>query len=167
MKNKIIYSSMIVGAIWATNALRLETAQAEDAKPTCKKADVVEQVNKGCKFLEDKGEKGFDDVKAIKFCGENYAWIQDEKTLLMHPIKPALKGKSLPQKGPKGGPLLEDVSSMAKEKEEGAWVEYKWPLISDPEKSEPKMSFAKKCKTKEMWIVGAGAWKKEYVDADK
>ncbi len=89
--------------------------------------------------------------------GNNYFWIQDATpTMVMHPIKPELDGKSLSGiTDPNGKALFVEMAQVAGKDGEG-YVEYQW---SKPGATKPvgKASYVK-LQPDWGWIVGAGLY---------
>ena len=96
-------------------------------------------------------------IKDIRYDGSNYFWINDmQPTMVMHPIKESLIGKSLGGiKDPDGTPLFLNMVDIVKQKGEG-FVPYKWPK---PGFEEPvdKVSFVKGF-SEWGWLIGSGVY---------
>nr|WP_320050810.1 methyl-accepting chemotaxis protein [uncultured Desulfuromonas sp.] len=97
-------------------------------------------------------------VRDLRFDeGNNYFWIQDATpTMVMHPIKPELDGKSLSgSTDPSGKALFVEMAKVASANGEG-FVDYQW---SKPGATKPvgKASFVK-LQRDWGWIVGAGLY---------
>ena len=96
-------------------------------------------------------------VKALRYEGNNYFWINDAKpVMIMHPIKPSLDGQNLSGfKDPNGKQLFVEMARVAKEKGAG-FVDYYWPKPGQ-EKPAPKISYVK-MQPDWNWIVGSGIY---------
>ncbi len=96
-------------------------------------------------------------VKALRYDGNNYFWIQDETpSMVMHPMKPALDGKDLRTfKDGNGRAFFLEMAQKVKAKEEG-FVDYVWPLPGE-EAPTDKISYVKAFKPWG-WTVGSGIY---------
>jgi len=96
-------------------------------------------------------------IENLRFEGDIYFWINDtEPNMIMHPIKPALNGKSLSgSKDPDGKYLFNEMVKVAKADGEG-FVDYQWPKPGK-EAPQPKISFVK-LHPSWNWIVGSGMY---------
>ena len=96
-------------------------------------------------------------VKALRYDGNNYFWIQDETpAMVMHPMKPALDGKDLRTfKDGNGKAFFIEMAQKVKAKEEG-FVDYVWPLPGE-EAPTDKISYVKAFKPWG-WTVGSGIY---------
>ena len=96
-------------------------------------------------------------VKALRYDGNNYFWIQDETpAMVMHPMKPALDGKDLRTfKDGNGRAFFLEMAQKVKAKEEG-FVDYVWPLPGE-EAPTDKISYVKAFKPWG-WTVGSGIY---------
>ena len=96
-------------------------------------------------------------IKGLKYDGDNYFWVNDfNPTMIMHPLKSQLDGKSLANsKDPDGTRLFVEMVSVVKKQGEG-FVPYKWPK---PGAQTPvdKISFVKGF-TPWQWIIGSGVY---------
>lgn len=96
-------------------------------------------------------------IKGLKYDGDNYFWVNDfNPTMIMHPLKPQLDGKSLVNsKDPDGTRLFVEMVNVVKKQGEG-FVPYKWPK---PGAQTPvdKISFVKGF-TPWQWIIGSGVY---------
>ncbi|BFT29087.1 methyl-accepting chemotaxis protein [Alteromonas sp. D210916BOD_24] len=96
-------------------------------------------------------------VKALRYDGSNYFWIQDQTpSMVMHPIKPALDGQDLRSfKDGNGKAFFVDMAKAVKSEGDG-FVDYVWPL---PGKEDPtdKISYVKEFKPWG-WTVGSGIY---------
>ena len=96
-------------------------------------------------------------VKALRYDGNNYFWIQDETpAMVMHPMKPALDGKDLRTfKDGNGRAFFLEMAQKVKAKGEG-FVDYVWPLPGE-EAPTDKISYVKAFKPWG-WTVGSGIY---------
>jgi len=96
-------------------------------------------------------------VKALRYDGNNYFWIQDETpAMVMHPMKPALDGKDLRTfKDGNGKAFFIEMAQRVKAKGEG-FVDYVWPLPGE-EAPTDKISYVKAFKPWG-WTVGSGIY---------
>jgi methyl-accepting chemotaxis protein len=96
-------------------------------------------------------------IKGLKYDGDNYFWVNDfNPTMIMHPQKPQLDGKSLANtKDPDGTRLFVKMVGVVKSQGEG-FVPYKWPK---PGAQMPvdKISFVKGFSPWQ-WIIGSGVY---------
>jgi len=96
-------------------------------------------------------------IRALRYDETNYFWINNyQPEMVMHPIKPALEGKSLSNnKDPDGKVLFVDMVNIVKKDGEG-FIPYKWPK---PGKDKPveKIAFVKGF-NQWQWIVGSGVY---------
>ncbi|GAA80515.1 MULTISPECIES: methyl-accepting chemotaxis protein [unclassified Pseudoalteromonas] len=96
-------------------------------------------------------------IRALRYDETNYFWINNyQPEMVMHPIKPALEGKSLiNNKDPDGKALFVDMVNIVKKDGEG-FIPYKWPK---PGKDKPveKIAFVKGF-NQWQWIVGSGVY---------
>lgn len=98
------------------------------------------------------------DIKAIRYDGSNYFWINDmHPNMIMHPIKPALDGKDLSDiKDPSGKKLFVAFVNAVKEGGGSGFVPYLWPK---PGSDDPvaKLSYVKDFKPWG-WVIGSGVY---------
>jgi methyl-accepting chemotaxis protein len=96
-------------------------------------------------------------VTALRYDKSEYFWIHDFDTkMIMHPIKPALDGKSLSAiKDPDGKFLFNEMTDVVKTAGAG-FIEYMWskPGVDQPV---PKVSYVKGFE-QWGWIVGSGIY---------
>ncbi len=116
------------------------------------------QLEKSGKLTQDEAQKqAFSVLSSFRYDGGNYIWINDSTpTMLMHPIKPALNGKTVGHvKDPDGKALFLDIVKKVREENKG-FVPYKW---AKPNKEEPvdKISFVQEFTPWKM-IIGSGAY---------
>ncbi len=158
---------IVLMSVFATlTAYAAENCTATKKVAVCTEKSVKAVVDEACKIIETKGQAGLKLVKKLSFdcCGEpNYVWINDmTPKMVMHPIKSQLDGKDLND--------FEDIDhkkiyvefvKALKKDPQGAWVEYKWPKMGEPDPT-PKAGWVKACTAKgekEAWVVGSGTWK--------
>lgn len=98
-----------------------------------------------------------DAVRALRYDGSNYFWIQDKTpTMVMHPIKPALEGNDLRTfKDGNGKAFFVDMARLVKSQGDG-FVDYVWPLPGETEPTD-KISYVKEFKPWG-WTVGSGIY---------
>jgi len=98
-----------------------------------------------------------DDIKRLRYDETNYFWINDlSPTMVMHPIKPALDGKSLADfKDPNGKLLFVEMAKAVKGQGEGV-VDYLWPKPGF-EKPVSKISYVKGFEPWG-WLIGSGIY---------
>lgn len=96
-------------------------------------------------------------VKNIRYNGKEYFWINsDDLTMIMHPIKPKLDGKSVSElKDANGKYIFREMVAKANSSGEGM-VDYFWPKPGSPE-PEPKVSYIKYFQPWG-WILGSGIY---------
>ncbi len=96
-------------------------------------------------------------VRALRYDGENYYWINDlAPNMIMHPFSKDLEGKNLSNiKDPNGLALFSEMALVAKNKGEGH-IDYVW---SKPGVSQPvdKVSFVKLV-PEWNWVIGSGIY---------
>lgn len=138
-------------------AIALSSIQAH---AECTKEEAKAAVEMACDLISKKGEAALEEIRAYKYCVDNYVWIQDSDVkMVLHPIKPRLNGKDLKDnKDPAGVHLFIEFDKMAKGQAAGGWVDYMWPKPG-AEKATPKVSFVKMCPGDKKWIAGSGVWK--------
>ena len=97
-------------------------------------------------------------VRAARFNGDNYIWINDlTPVMIMHPTNPALEGQNIADlKDPNGVNLFQEMVKVCKEHGEGM-VRYMWDKPGAPGKPLPKISYVK-LDPELGWMFGAGAW---------
>ena len=140
------------------------------AEDNCAKEEVVKAVNEAVAILESEGRRGLEKVGQIRFCGDNYVFVNDLKGKTLMHLKPHLIGKVLiGLKDDKGKRFFADFTEMAKSNKAtkgsiqyyngGGWVAYRWPRPDEEEFSE-KLSYIKGCMMgDENVYVGAGIYK--------
>ena len=139
------------------------------AADTCAREDVIKIVDEAVSVLENEGEAGLEKVGQLRFCGENYAFVNDfSGKTLMH-IKPHLIGKVLiGLKDDTGKRFFADFTKMSKSSQEASngqtvyngsgWVSYRWPKPGE-KKFSPKVSYIRGCLMSDKNVyVGAGIY---------
>jgi len=115
------------------------------------------QQNEGLLNEEQAKEQAIKVLNSLRYDKTNYFWINDfTPTMIMHPIKPSLNGKSVGGvKDPDGTALFINMVKVVREKGQG-FVPYKWPKpgVDDPV---DKISFVKGF-TPWQWIIGTGTY---------
>ena len=136
----------------------------------CSRDDVVDAVEKAVGILEAHGAEGLHEVGNIRFCGDNYVFVNDLKGKTLMHAKKTLIGKVLiGLKDDKGKRFFADFSEVAKSSRQdrngtsffngSGWVEYRWPKPG-AKKFSPKLSFIKGCMMGDDNVyVGAGIYK--------
>ena len=96
-------------------------------------------------------------IKALRYNNKDYLWINDMRpTMVMHPIKPELDGKSLANfKDPQGKKPFLSMVEVCKHKGEGV-VDYLWPMPGH-DQPVPKLSYVKRFAPWN-WVVGTGIY---------
>ncbi len=105
-------------------------------------------------------------VRMARYDGGNYIWINDmTPVMVMHPINPALNGKSLSDfKDPQGVYLFNEMVKVCKADGSGM-VGYMW---TKPGEQEPKLKISYVKLLPELgWILGTGAWLEDIEGAMK
>lgn len=99
-------------------------------------------------------------LRAIRYDGEEYVWINDMNVVIvMHPIKPELEGKDMSgSTDPSGKKLFVAFVDAVKRSGEG-FVDYLWPKPGHSEPV-PKISYVKGF-APWGWVIGSGV----YVDS--
>jgi methyl-accepting chemotaxis protein len=108
----------------------------------------------------DAQAKAVAEIKAIRYQGKEYVWINDMfPRMVAHPIKPELEGKDLSDfKDPNGKKLFVAMTDTVK-RDGAGYVDYFWPKPGSQE-PEPKRSYVAGFKPWG-WVIGSGV----YVDA--
>jgi signal transduction histidine kinase len=139
------------------------------AEAKCSEEHVMKAVEEAVAVLQQKGEAGLTKVGEIRFCDDNYVFVNDfaGKTL-MH-IKPQLIGKVLIElKDDKGKRFFADFTAMAQSSKGSVkgksyyngtgWVTYRWPKPGEKAFS-PKLTYVKGCLMANQNVyVGAGIY---------
>ena len=139
------------------------------ADGSCSKENVVKAVDQAVSILEKEGTAGLEKVGTIRFCGDNYVFVNDlNGKTLMH-IKPHLIGKVLiGLKDDTGKRFFADFTKVAKGSQASkngsnyyngsGWASYRWPKPGE-KKFSPKVSYIKGClMEKQNVYVGAGIY---------
>lgn len=139
------------------------------AEADCSKEQVMKAVDEAVTVLQQKGEAGLQKVGEIRFCDDNYVFVNDfDGKTLMH-IKPQLVGKVLIDlKDDKGKRFFADFTTMAQSTKGSfkgknyyngtGWVTYRWPKPGEKAFS-PKLTYIKAClMDKQNVYVGAGIY---------
>jgi signal transduction histidine kinase len=145
-------------------AIAFSFVVAQGASAKCSKNEAEAQVKWACGLVETKGKDALPEINKMRFCGDNYVWIQstDEGIkMVQHPTKPKLNGQVIKeQKDENGVPLFMEFHKMGTGKKGEGWVDYVWAKPG-AEKATPKTSFVKLCKGNLKWIAGSGVWKSD------
>ncbi len=106
---------------------------------------------------EDAKRKASTLIKALRYDGEDYFWINDmDARMVMHPIKPQLDGKDLSEfKDPGGKRIFSEFAAIAK-RQGGGIVPYLWPKPGS-ENPVKKISYVKAFKPWG-WVIGTGIY---------
>ncbi|MBG78815.1 MAG: hypothetical protein CL570_07315 [Alphaproteobacteria bacterium] len=119
----------------------------------------VQWEKEGIMSPEEAQRKALDAVKALRYDGKNYFWINDtHPKMVMHPFKPQLDGKDLSKvTDPAGTPLFMDMVDVIKQDGKG-FVYYLWPKPGlDQDKPVQKLSFVQGI-PEWGWIIGSGIY---------
>jgi methyl-accepting chemotaxis protein len=105
----------------------------------------------------DAQAKAAAEVRAIRYEGKEYVWINDMSArMIAHPIKPELDGKDLSDfKDPTGKRLFVEFVDVIKRSGAG-YVDYLWPKPGSKE-PEPKRSYVAGF-APWGWVVGSGVY---------
>ena len=105
----------------------------------------------------DAQAKAIAEIKAIRYEGKEYVWINDmQPRMVAHPIKPELDGKDLSDmKDPDGKKLFVEFVDVVKRSGTGH-VDYLWPKPGSKE-PEPKRSYVAGFQPWG-WVVGSGVY---------
>lgn len=98
-----------------------------------------------------------DTISKLRYDTDNYYWINDySPSMVMHPMKPQLVGKSLStSKDPDGTYLFMEMVKIVRQQGEG-FVPYKWPKPGF-DKPVDKISYVKGFEPWQ-WILGSGVY---------
>ena len=139
------------------------------AEGTCTKDSVVSAVDEAVALLEQEGEAGLEKVGKIRFCGDNYLFVNDLKGKTLMHLKPHLIGKVLiGLKDDTGKRFFSDFTKMAKTSQAAGgdekiyngkgWVPYRWPKPGEDAFSS-KLSYIRGCAMGGKSVyVGAGIY---------
>jgi methyl-accepting chemotaxis protein len=117
------------------------------------------------KNLAEKGElkldvaqkEAMETVRAMRYDGEQYFWINDfQPRMLMHPFSKQLEGKDLNNNQDTNGKrLFVEMAKVCREQGKG-FVDYYWAKPGE-EKPAPKLSYVESIPGWD-WIVGSGIY---------
>ena len=114
---------------------------------------------KGTLSEQEAKERALDSIKALRYNGQEYFWINtlsSKPTMIMHPIVPDLDGKDLSDKtDPSGKHLFIDMAALASKEGKG-FVFYSWPKPGSPKPVE-KVSYVQGYKPWG-WMIGSGVY---------
>lgn len=139
------------------------------AETPCNKEAVKAAVDEAVEILEQEGTAGLEKIGAMRFCGNNYVFVNDLKGKTRMHMKTALIGKVLiGLKDDTGKRFFADFTEAAKASKatrngvdyyNGAgWVDYRWPKPGEKTFS-AKTSYIKGCLMgDENVYVGAGIY---------
>lgn len=139
------------------------------AEIPCPKEDVIKTVNEAVSILESEGRAGLEKVGKIRFCDNNYVFVNDFKGKTLMHILPHLVGKVLiALKDDTGKRFFADFTKMAQSSQTNkdgntyyngsGWVSYRWPKPGKKDFS-PKISYIRGCLMDgENVYVGAGIY---------
>jgi methyl-accepting chemotaxis protein len=166
LKWMAVFVTIAVIGMSALSAWRFYTASLEQRLGTTR-AVVQQAIGILDKYhqLESSGQmpraeaqsKAAAEVKAIRYDGDNYIWINDmHPRIVAHPIKPELEGKDVTDfKDPDGKALY--VAIVDEVKKAGAgYVDYRWSKVSNSEPV-PKRSYVAGF-APWGWIAGSGVY---------
>lgn len=97
-------------------------------------------------------------VKQLRYRDVEYFWVNDSHpNMIMHPINPALDGKSLTDyKDPNGLRLFVEFVKVAQADSSGGYVPYLWPKVGS-DTPVPKISYVRLFEQWD-WIIGTGVY---------
>jgi len=112
---------------------------------------------KGKVSRKEAEQSAVDQIKALRYKGNEYFWINDmNHVVIMHPVKASLKGKNMSDlKDINGVYLFREFVEVAKRFGQG-FVNYYWPKPG-AEQPVAKVSFVKLHKSWG-WVVGSGIY---------
>jgi methyl-accepting chemotaxis protein len=145
-KAVLVMALVIVAASFASGAW---------AQGACSKEEVMKQVDQAVAVLEKEGEAGLPKVGEMRFCGDNYLFVNDLNAKTLMHAQPHLIGKVLiGLKDDTGKMFFSDFTSTVKIGEAtkdgktyfggSGWVSYRWPKPGEKAFS-PKVTFVKGC----------------------
>jgi len=142
-----------------------------NAEDTCTEEDIELYVEVATDLLQSDGKKALDDIKDIRFCGNNYIFVIDLNAVSLVHIDKKLTGKNLSKINDDTGKNVFKVlkttaissqtqDSKGKTVYNGTgWVSYRWPKPGQTMFCDKK-TFVRACKMDEYnVIVGAGIYK--------
>jgi len=117
----------------------------------------ADDVAKGKMSEADAKALALDELRALRYGGKEYFWVQDgSPAMLMHPIKAELEGKSLADyRGPDGINLFQNIADVVKAKGQG-FVSYQFGKPGQ-NGTFPKISYVAGYEPWG-WIVGSGIY---------
>ena len=158
--------AIALAAMAAINLLSLYHTMLNDREVTLRyvvdqSASIIDEFAKRAKSgllsEEDAKKQALELVAAQRFDNHNYVFVTDhDGTMVMHPMSPALNGKSAASvKDPTGATPIADLATAARNPD-GGYVSYVWPHPGSKE-NEPKLAFAKRTQN---WglVVAAGVY---------
>jgi len=141
----------------ATLDQRLATTRAVVQQSMALATKYHDQEKAGQLATADAQAKAASEIKAIRYDGKEYVWINDMlPRMVAHPIKPEMDGKDLREfKDPNGKHLF--VAFVETVQRDGAgYVDYLWPK-PDHKEPEPKRSYVAGFKPWG-WVIGSGVY---------
>lgn len=119
-------------------------------------ADLDRRVSEGELTKEEAQQTALTSIKAIRFNGEDYFWVQDlNNTILMHPNS-ALIGKNLTDTADVNGKRFFDSLGQQLRRNGEGYERYHWNRAGS-DKPIPKLSYAK-AYSNWGWAVGTGVY---------
>jgi methyl-accepting chemotaxis protein len=166
---KMRKTSVLVSLLFVVFSIMvfLPPALADDG---CSRDDVTKAVDEAVQILETQGADGLQQVGDMRFCGDNYVFVNNLKGKTLMHAKASLIGKVLiGLKDDQGKRFFADFTEVTKKSQgtnDGAsyyngagWVEYRWPKPGEKTFS-PKLSYIRGCLMGgENVYVGAGIYK--------
>lgn len=106
---------------------------------------------------EDAKRMALDEIRALRYSGDNYFWINDYRpVMVMHPVKTDMDGQDMATYAdPEGKLIFVEFANVAKNAGAGV-VRYSWPKPGS-EAPQPKLSYVKGF-DKWNWVVGTGIY---------
>lgn len=95
-------------------------------------------------------------IRAIRYRGEEYVWINDAGRIVMHPIKPELEGKAIQAVADPNGVSPFVLASEVAHRTGGGMFGYLWPRPGSAEPIE-KLSFAQLFAPWD-WVIASGVY---------
>ncbi|MBN2073286.1 MAG: cache domain-containing protein [Actinobacteria bacterium] len=116
-----------------------------------------DRAQKGLISEDDAKEMAMEDIRSLRYEGDNYYWINDSTpVMIMHPIQAELEGQDLNDyKDPNGTRIFVEFVNIVNTEGEGS-LSYEWPKPGE-EKPSPKISYVKGFKPWG-WIIGSGIY---------
>lgn len=139
------------------------------AGDTCSKDAVIKAVDQAVAIIEAEGKAGLEKVGKIRFCGNNYVFVNDLKgKTLMHATASLIGKELIGLKDDTGKRFFADFTKVAKSSEASkggikyyngsGWVSYRWPKPGQ-EAFSPKVSYIRGCLLDDVSVyVGAGIY---------